>query len=542
MRLARPSLRLILIAVNVLVLTLPLAGIGVLRLYESALVRQTESELIAQGAFVAAAYRNAFHRALGETRDAELAQHSVDVKTNSDAGLRYRPPVLDLVESRRLPPQPDPEPLRPGTRADDLAYVIGQDIEAVLADAQRTTLAAIRVVDYQGIIVASTGDDRYRHLLATEEVRLALDGVATSRLREKAERPEQHALDAISRTNRLRAFVATPVIDDGRLLGAVLLSRTPANIVQALYAKRALLTRAALLLLAVVVFIALLTSRTIVRPLGRLTDLARRTARGDSSAIEAIDSGVGGSAEISELGAQIADMGRTLDQRRRYVEEFARHVSHEFKTPLTALRGAIEVIEDHGGDMSGDELAGFLGNMSEDVAHLQKLTERLLVLAKADMARPRAAPTIELPAFIDALVARRNDPRIRAALPANDQAPGFAAPVDDTVLTAAIEQLIDNALQHGGEVNRICVSVERDLSHARIRVADDGTGISAGNAGKVLTPFFSTARESGGTGLGLTIAERLLRNQQCELRLLPSGASELGGASFEVVLPLIPAR
>ena len=61
---APPRLRTVLLAINLLILLLPLGGIVALRVYESALVRQTESELVAQGAFVASAYRRALERAV----------------------------------------------------------------------------------------------------------------------------------------------------------------------------------------------------------------------------------------------------------------------------------------------------------------------------------------------------------------------------------------------------------------------------------------------------------------------------------------------
>ena len=115
--LPRPRLRTLLILLNLLVLALPLAGIQVLRLYESALVRQTESELIAQSAFIAAAYRNAFDRVLAYEQpngeQSELEQHSIAFESSSStrAEWEYRAPILDLVDSKILPPQPEPLPL-----------------------------------------------------------------------------------------------------------------------------------------------------------------------------------------------------------------------------------------------------------------------------------------------------------------------------------------------------------------------------------------------------------------------------------------------
>ena len=539
----RLRLRTVLIGLNLIVLVLPLASIQVLRLYESALVRQTESELIAQGAFIAAAYRSAFDRILAHTRPAAtgapsaLERHSAPLPGAAleQASTRYRTPELDLVDSPLLPPQPPSQPLAPGRRADSLAYIVGQDLESILRDAQRVTLAAIRLVDYQGVVVATTGADRYTDLRATEEVALALTGIPAARLREKEDVVES-PLNSISRTSRIRAFVATPIVFEGRVLGVVLLSRTPANILQALYAKRLLLVQAAVLLLVIVVLIAFVTSTTIVRPMRTISTLARRVAAGDGDAIDAI--AIGGTAEIAELGEQIANMGRSLDHRRRYVQEFARHVSHEFKTPLTGLRGALEVLEDHGADMRADERAQFLSNMAGDVQHLHRLTERLLQLARADTIEAPGDAETDLAALLDSL---------RASYPMLVLGPGLdrncRVGADGEAVEAALTQLLDNALIHGGhtsriEINRAGAAAEARTGELALWITDNGAGISPGNRERVMQPFFTTARGNGGTGLGLAIAQRLLESQGGSLRLVDA----TNGCTFEVRLALSETR
>ena len=556
--LPRPRLRTLLIWLNLLVLALPLAGIQVLRLYESALVRQTESELIAQSAFIAAAYRNAFDRVLayeqpdGET--SELDQHSKPFESSGDvdAEWQHRAPILDLVDSKILPPQPEPLPLPKGTRADSLAYIIGQDLESILKDAQRMTLAAIRIVDHQGIVVATTGEDRYTSLTNTTEVVEALAGKHVSKLRRKEDPVDQTALQplqSVSRTTRIRAFVATPIIFEDRVVGVVLLSRTPANIVQALYFKRRLLAYAVALLLSVVILIAFITSRTIVRPIEKMQELARRVSLGDERAMD--DLRPGGTTEIVALGEQIAEMGQSLEDRRRYVQEFARHVSHEFKTPLAALRGAIEMFEDHGDTMTSEQREKFLHNMDGDVSHLNRLTHSLLQLAKADMQESTQGASTNLNELLKELALRYED-QCAVTLELPDTEICAAASIE--AIDAALTQLVDNAVVHGEtttelrfkltqnsikSVNKI-ESVNKIGSGlkeaAYIDIADDGKGISEGNRAKVLQPFFTTAKNQGGTGLGLAIASRLLASQGGSLELLPPDSSP-SGAHFRITLP-----
>ena len=548
----RPRLRTVLILLNLIVLVLPLAGIQVLRLYESALVRQTESELIAQAAFITAAYRSAFDRVLAyeqpEGTTSELDQHSRAQHSSSEPqGVTYRAPILDLVDSTILPPQPEPALLPANTRPDRLAYIIGQDLESILKDAQRMTLAAIRIVDHNGIVVATTGEDRYTHLLDTEEVVLALEGQHVSRLRTKEDVVHQTPLQSVSRTSRIRAFVATPILFEDRILGVVLLSRTPANIVQALSAKGQLLAYAAALLLGVVVLIAFIASKTIVRPIGVIQDLARRVSQGDERAMD--DLRPGGTAEIVALGEQIRTMGRNLADRRRYVQEFARHVSHEFKTPLTGLRGAIEMFEDHGDTMTEGQRNRFLANMNGDVTHLHRLTNSLLALAKADM----QDPALDANTNVNELLAQLCDnfrtdsscsldssdricPNMRLSLPDSE----LVVAANAEAITAALTQLLENTVVHSKTATEITIELlpgTPNNGKANIIVGDNGQGISPGNHEKVLQPFFTTAKSSGGTGLGLAIASRLLASQGGTLNLLPPEGQR--GAHFQIELPLV---
>jgi len=397
------------------------------------------------------------------------------------------------------------------------------------------TLAAIRIVDHQGIVVATTGEDRYTLLTNTKEVVEALGGKHSSELRRKedpVEQPILPSLKSVSRTTRIRAFVATPIIFEERVVGVVLLSRTPANIVQALYAKRTLLAYAVALLLGVVILIAFITSRTILRPIEKMQELAQRVSQGDARALD--DLRPGGTAEIVSLGEQIAEMGRSLEDRRRYVQEFARHVSHEFKTPLAALRGAIEMFEDHGDTMTTEQQQKFLHNMDGDVSHLHRLTQSLLQLAKADMQEPAKDKTTNLNELLNDLALRYQDQcEIALDLPEVE----VLAAVSPDAVDAALTQLVDNALVHGKTTTRLCLDLSQQTNgDAQINVSDNGDGISAGNRAKVLQPFFTTAKDQGGTGLGLAIASRLVASQRGSLELLAPD-SETTGAHFRMRLP-----
>ena len=267
-----------------------------------------------------------------------------------------------------------------------------------------------------------------------------------------------------------------------------------------------------------------------MRPIEKMQELARRVSQGDARAMD--DLRPGGTAEIVALGEQIAEMGASLENRRRYVQEFARHVSHEFKTPLTALRGAIEMFEDHGSRMTEEQRQKFLTNMDGDVDHLHRLTNSLQQLAKADMQEPQANASTNLNELLQTLGQRfqhqQPDYQLTLELP-NEEV--FAATSTEAI-EAALTQIIDNALVHGQTASCIAITLIAEKSQAIIEVEDNGVGISEGNRAKVLQPFFTTAKDKGGTGLGLAIASRLIESQRGSLRLLPSKS----GARFRIEL------
>ena len=331
MRLRAPRLRTVLLVSNLAILALPLAGLWALRLYESALIRQTESELVAQAAVLAGMFREQLHM-----RSAASAPGTPPLV--APAGLHMaRRQGLDLALDPVLPPQPGDQPGPPG---DPAALAAGQALQPVLRDAQSVTLASFRITDRQGVIVASTGTDLGRSLAGWEEVARSLAGEPLVTAMHRRD-PAQHVPGGFTRTAGLRVFVALAVTDtDGRVGGAVVLSRTPSSVVETVWGKRAELAGLFLLLLGGGFGLALAISRLITRPLGVVVAQAQAVAAGRKMGRPPRP----GTREVAELSAAIARMAGTLAQRADYIGGFAASVSHEFKTPMAAIRAAAELL------------------------------------------------------------------------------------------------------------------------------------------------------------------------------------------------------
>jgi signal transduction histidine kinase len=324
-------------------------------------------------------------------------------------------------------------------------------------------------------------------------------------------------------------FTALPVFDEGRIVGVVMLSRTPRTLADALYGKRWHLLGLAVLLLGSIGGLSALGNFAISRPLRAVTDQAKRTAEGERGAI----SPVAGPKvrEVAELSDALGRMARTLEDRADYIRSFAAHVSHEFKTPLTTIRGSVELLQEHFDSMSQEERTRFLRNLEGESDRLARLVSRLLDLARADVS-PGAdhAKTIG-----DTVIARVADGYRESGLAVDAKATeALTLAIADEAMEMILVNLIENAFQHAGPHARVTVSLHRQDDAGVLVVSDDGPGITAANAGRIFTPFFTTARKHGGTGLGLPIVQSLARVHGGAVALLPSS----NGATFEVRLPL----
>lgn len=498
-----------------------------------ALVRQTESELVAQGAFVAAAYRAAFERA---APGAVLRHYgrpllaAMPIASDDTERWRPQPARLDLAVDRVWPP-PDPASRTAGP-ADRYALAVGKEITTLMREAQNVTLAAIRVVDPRGTVVATTGEELGLSLAERREVVRALGGEHVSLLRARVSDKPSTKVTSISRSTGVRVFVATPIVHHDRVLGAVVLARTPASLIQTLYRHRGPLIAGFGIVLAAVLAVSLFTAFTIARPVAAVIRQTERARRGEKGAVVPLERPV--TREIAQLSQAVATLAGTLESRADYIRNFAAHVSHEFKTPLTGMQGAVELLREHGATMSATERERFLENLAANTERLERLVRRLLELARADMVTPGDEACATAP-LLEHLAERLRGQGVRVAF--TERVPKERVAIAEETLESVLTNLVENARQHGGPQVNIQIGaslLETSTARLEIVVQDDGPGVSAANATRIFEPFFTTARGQGGTGLGLAVVKALVEAHGGGISLLPSSR----GAAFALHLPL----
>ncbi|WP_430694909.1 ATP-binding protein [Mesorhizobium montanum] len=498
-------------------MALPLVGLFFFRLYENQLIRQTEGELIAQGAVVAAVYAQEL-RAAGIPPEKLGSPISVDPARDNNYPYEPIEPRLDLASDDVMPMRPAAVP----ATADPAFAAIGARLDGILDETQKTTLAGFRLLDPRGVVIAG-GDEMGLSLGQVEEVRTALSGVYASELRLRIPDQPPPPLYSVSRGTRVRVFVAMPVEVAGRIAGVVYLSRTPNNIVKHLYGERGKVTLAAIAILGGTLLIALVFIRTVSRPIYALIDRTKRIAAGDRDAIRPLDHH--GTREMAALSAAFLDMATKLQARSDSIQTFATHVSHELKSPLTAIQGAAELLRDSGGAMDETERRRFSNNIVTDAGRLNLLVRRLLDLARAE----NLAPSGENTTLGAALALLPIDTRLEARIDAGGDI-GLGISAENLAIVLA--NLIDNSARHGAR--QVAIDASTAGGRVLVHVGDDGDGISTANRTKIFEPFFTTRRETGGTGMGLGIVLALLKAHDGTIGLVDSER----GTRFEIDLPV----
>jgi len=437
-----------------------------------------------------------------------------DLRTQTLEDLEHQAALLSLDLEHRLASSPK--------GLGDL------ELDATLVRAKAETLAGFRVVDTSGHVVATSGSDRGEDISADPEVATALGGAEATALKERQRVPtSRESLAGKSRHADVRVFVARPLYEGGAVVGALVLSRTPREEVQAFYQMAPRLSVGVVLALAGTVGLAFSAGRILSRSLRSLAEASHGIAAGSEAALVALEPASRSRvAEARALAAAMGTMSARLRHRLRYISEFAGNVSHEFKTPVSSLRGTIELLRDDD-EMPPEQRARFLENALSDLDRLSRLVGGLLRLARAEEGGTRVV--LSLDELLAAVCARHTDNV------SNVSYRGGAARVDANreQLESAASNLVENALRHGGPGVKVEVVGFTEGAWTGVDVIDDGPGISPANLKKVFDRFFTTDRAKGGTGLGLALVRAVLEAHGGRVEV----ESAPGHTRFRLVLP-----
>jgi signal transduction histidine kinase len=519
----RPSLSLVVFFVLTSVLTLPLFSLYFLKVYQNQLIQQTEAELIAQSAALSAVFHREIETAIPESVALGARVPPAAQKTSDEP---YQPiwPALELASESVLPPRP--EARAPPAPSDPAFVALGARMIPDLIATQNVTLAGFRLLDPNGIVIAGRNEVGLS-LAHLEEVSQALQGRFIAVLRVRISRHDQPSLYSMSRGTGMRVFTAMPVIVRDQVAGVVYASRTPSNVFKYLYERRKKLILAVFSMIFPTLLIGFLFHRTITEPMRELVERTNLVGKGDRDALRPLKRH--GTSEFARLSQSFLEMARRLNTRSSFISTFATHVSHELKSPLTSIQGAAELLRDDidatTPTMTDKDKRKFLDNIIADADRLTQISGRLRDFARAE--NPVAVGAAELSASITGL---------RSAFPSLDiRASGdLDTPMRVSEENAAIifSNLADNAIRHGSST--LDISAARQGNSLLVKVVDNGEGVSPNNRTQIFDSFFTTRRDSGGTGMGLAIVRAMLDAHGGAVRLVESEQ----GTAFELTIPV----
>jgi signal transduction histidine kinase len=270
-------------------------------------------------------------------------------------------------------------------------------------------------------------------------------------------------------------------------------------------------------------------------PISTITAQARRIGRANLSARLALP---GPRDEVGQLADTFDDMLDRLQAAFEHERQFLADASHELRTPLGLLRMQIDLAQSRPRDAA--TMTAMVRAMGADVDRMTRLVEAMLALTRLESAQAAPAP-VDLYDVLGGLVSQLQplalDRQITLALDSPTEANVLG---DRDRLVQLFLNLLDNALKYTPPGGQICVRVQRAAGWG-IQVADSGPGIPPEHLPHLFDRFYrvdtSRARETGGLGLGLAIAQTIAHQHGGAITVTSAPGQ---GTTFAVTLPAAP--
>lgn len=390
---------------------------------------------------------------------------------------------------------------------------------------KRSVDTNVYITDARGVVVFDSGhpENVGVDFARWRDVRLTLKGKYGARAtRTKKDDPKT-----------LVMYIAAPIIRDGRLVGVLTLYKPIAFLTRFISLAEERTVGNAVLGFAVLVALGFAVSFWVSAPVVRL-----------KKSVESIRDGGGalerrfGGGEIGELAVAFEEMRMTLEGKK-YVEEYVAALAHELKSPISAIRGVLELIGESG--FPEKRRGQFIDNALRESERMRKLVDRMLLLAKLENAKfPLEVSEMDLKKLLDASLESVASAFPNRKILFNPEAEGDVLIEGDPTL---LRELFDNILRNAAEFTKqegvIRVDVMRREKSVEVVVLDDGEGIPGFAKGKVFDKFYSLPRPDGGkksSGLGLSLAKEIVLKHNGNITL---DSRQGEGTTVRISLPTV---
>jgi two-component system sensor histidine kinase CreC len=406
-----------------------------------------------------------------------------------------------------------------------------RDINAKIWSFRKTTLDyRIYVTDLKGIVLFdSTGRAVGQDYSRRNDVYLTLQGSYGVRSTRDVDSDERSTV----------MHVAAPIIDNGKMIGVLTVAKPNNTLQPAISQSEKTILRWGALLLFLSLAVGLAVTLWISRSLGALQRYARAVTAG-----ERVQPPVQGASEIVELGQALESMRQKLEGKQ-YVEHYIHSLTHEMKSPLAAIQGAAELLDEN---LPDAQRRRFAHNIRSQSQRLAELIEKMLALAAIEHRQTlENVVAIDLGELLDEVISLL-EPRLQRtgiSVRRDIYPPGSALQPkirgEVFLLRQALINLLDNAIDFSPPNSVIVIKSDFSLpGTVKLSVRDSGPGIPAYALTRVFERFYSLPRPGSNeksTGLGLCFVQQVAELHHGQISLRNCGD---GGAEAQLNLPVDP--
>lgn len=326
-------------------------------------------------------------------------------------------------------------------------------------------------------------------------------------------------------------YVAAPIRLNNEIAGAVSVGKPVQSFGQFVDAARRKTLLVGATSVVAVLLLAVIVSMWLVRPIGVIVDYVRYVRSQNTFSLPRL-----GRRALGAIGAAYDEMRDAL-AGRNYVADYVQTLTHEVKSPLSAIRGAAELLQE---PMPDADRARFVANIARETHRIQELVDRMMELTALESRRGLdETSAVALRPLVDELVASAQasgaSRGIRVEVDSGEDA---TVEGDAFLLRRAIANLIDNALDFSPAGGTVTVALVRHRRSVDVTVRDHGPGIPEYAEQKVFEKFFSLARPHSrkrSTGLGLSFVKEIADLHRGKATL---GNAADGGAVATLTLPM----
>jgi two-component system sensor histidine kinase CreC len=372
------------------------------------------------------------------------------------------------------------------------------------------------------IIFDSSGRDRLgKDFSRWRDVRFTLDGKYGARTTQVI--PDDPYSSVL--------HVAAPVFVHEQLSGVLTIAKPTTTINSFLRQARPKIIKVSLLAGGAAVILGLLISIWITRPINRLTHYADAIRLGKQMPFPRLDG-----TEIGDMGKAFKKMQEALEGKK-YVEHYVQTLTHEIKSPLSAIRGAAELLEEK---MAPERRVRFLKNIRNEADRIQDLVDRLLELsALENRRRPYRMEPIHVASMISSVMESKRPLISKKGLHTEIHVPeNFTVKGNIFLLHQAVSNIVQNAVDFSPLSGTIRLSAEISPPFLNIMVVDEGPGIPDYAKDRIFEKFFSLQRPDSGkksTGLGLNLVKEVAALHSGDIRV---GNRSGKGSRVTLLLPI----